>query len=114
MIGPLSNASIMAILSMAVPIAPMVMGISYAIWPTEARLALMRPLSLAGIFAGLGGFCLGLINVLVGLGSSSFPLADHRPFYGGLSESIVTLFVAFGCLTVGWLCVALGLRRQPV
>lgn len=114
MVGPLANASIMAILSMAVTIAPMAMGITYAIRPTEARLALMRPLSLAGIFAALTGFSLGLINVLVGLGSSSFPLTDYRPVFVGLSESIVTLFVAFGCLTVGWLCVALGLRRQPV
>jgi hypothetical protein len=31
----------------------------------------------------------------------------------GLAESLGTLFVAFGCLTVAWLCVALGMRRIP-
>lgn len=110
--GSLADASIMALLSMAVPLAPMVMGIIYAIRPTEARLALMRPLSLAGIFAGLTGFCLGAINILAGIGSTSTALTDNRIFYVGLAESAVTLFVCFGCLTVAWLCVALGLRRQ--
>ena len=105
-----AQASIMALLSMAVTLAPLVMGITYAIWPTEGRLALMRPLSLAGIFSGLTGFSVGLINVFAGVGSSVAP--DNRLFYLGLSESIVTLFVSFGCLTVGWLCVALGMRRQ--
>ena len=45
--GTLANAGIMAILSMVVSLAPMIMGISYGIWPSESRLALMRPLSLA-------------------------------------------------------------------
>ena len=109
--GVLSNASIMALLTIAVTLAPLFMGINYAIRPSESRLALMRPLSLAGIFAALTGCCLGLINVLAGMGRSS-QLADNRIWSVGLAESLVSLFVGFGCLTVGWLCVALGLRRQ--
>jgi hypothetical protein len=31
----------------------------------------------------------------------------------GAAEALVTLFVSFGCLTVAWLCVALGMRRNP-
>lgn len=109
--GVLTNASIMALLSITVTLAPLIMGITYAIRPTEGRLALMRPLSLAGIFAALTGFCLGLINVLVGIEHST-DLAGNRTWLVGLAESLVTLFVGFGSLTVGWLCVALGLRRQ--
>jgi hypothetical protein len=108
----LAQASIMALLSMAVTIAPMVMGITYAIRPTEGRLALMRPFSLAGIFSALTGFCIGLINVLAGMGSTSASLVDNRLWMIGLSEAMVSLFVGFGCLTVAWLCVALGMRRQ--
>ncbi|HUR20687.1 MAG TPA: hypothetical protein VMZ90_07755 [Vicinamibacterales bacterium] len=93
-------------------LAPMVMGMSYAIWPSEARLALMRPLSLAGIFSALTGFCLGLMNSLVNVGNASIPFAENRVWMFGLAESITTLFIGFGCLTVGWLCVALGMRRQ--
>jgi hypothetical protein len=110
--GTLANAGIMAILSMVVSLAPMIMGISYAIWPSESRLALMRPLSLAGIFSALTGFSLGLINSLVYLGNRPIPLGENRDWMFGLAESITTLFVGFGCLTVGWLCVALGMRRQ--
>jgi hypothetical protein len=82
--------------------------------PSEARLALMRPLSLAGIFSALTGFCLGLMNSLVGLGNASTPLGESRVWMFGLAESITTLFIGFGCLTVGWLCVALGMRRQTL
>ncbi len=107
----LSNASIMALLSIAVTLTPLIMGITYAIRPSEGRLALMRPLSLAGIFSALTGCCLGLINVLVGLGRSP-ALADNQLWQVGLAESLVSLFIGFGALTVAWLCVALGLRRQ--
>ena len=64
----LSNASIVALLGMLVGVAPLSMGIVYALWPTEQRLALMRPLSLAAIFAAVSNTVLGLVNVLVGVG----------------------------------------------
>ena len=108
----LANAGIMALLSIFVSLAPMVMGIFYAVRPSEGRLALMRPLSLAGIFSALTGFSLGLINSLVYIGNHAAPLSENRTWMFGLAESIVTLAVGFGCLTVGWLCVALGMRRQ--
>jgi len=31
----------------------------------------------------------------------------------GFAEALVPLFVAFGCLTAVWLCVAIGLWRRP-
>lgn len=108
----LANAGIMALLSMAVSLAPMFMGITYAIRPSEARLALMRPLSLAGIFSALTGFCIGVMNSLVHIGNRPIPLGADRVWMFGLAESITSLFVGFGCLTIGWLCVALGMRRQ--
>ena len=108
----LANAGIMALLSMAVTLAPLIMGITYAIRPSEGRLALMRPLSLAGLFSALTGFTVGLMNSLVGLGNSSTPLGESRIWMFGLAESIAVLFMGFGCLTVGWLCVALGMRRH--
>jgi hypothetical protein len=108
----LANAGIMALMSILVSLAPMVMGIVYAVRPSEARLALMRPLSLAGIFSSLTGFSLGLMNSLVYLGNRPGPLGENRVWMFGLAESITTLAVGFGCLTVGWLCVALGMRRQ--
>jgi hypothetical protein len=104
-----SNASILAKLSLMVVFAPLVMGVIYAIRPTEARLMLMRPLSLAAIFSALCGFCVGGINVLVGVSRDGW--ADRNAPVG-LAEAMVPLFIGFGCLTVAWLCVTLGLRRQ--
>ena len=110
LVDMLRQAGIVAIFSLVISLAPLAMGIVYAIQPTEARLALMRPVSLAGLFAGLSGLMSGLIHIL-----RYVHARDPIPIQIvalGLSEAIVPLFVGFGALTVAWLCVALGLRRQ--
>jgi len=111
LITTFTNAGIMALLSMAVVLAPMFMGVAYAIKPSEARLALMRPLSLAAIFAALGGTTAGAINELMWVSRATQPI-DYQQVAMASAESLVVMFVGFGCLTVGWLCVALGIRRQ--
>jgi hypothetical protein len=108
----LGQASIMARLSLLVTLFPLAAGVAYLVRPTEQRLALMRPISLAGIFSGLGGAVLGLMNVLRFYAINS-PPSPPRIMALGAAEALVTLFVAFGCLTVAWLCVALGMRRNP-
>ena len=108
----LHQASILALLSLMVAVVPMMMGIVYAIRPTEARLALMRPLSLAGLFAGLCGLSTGIVNLLRGIGMHGVANMQFEAVAVGLSEALVTLVVSFGCLTIGWLCVALGMSRQ--
>ena len=107
----LGNASIVARLSMLVSILPLGAGLAYLLRPSEQRLALMRPISLAGLFAALSGTVTGAINVL-GMfwrtdGAVRWPVVAV-----GAAEALVTLLLAFGCLTVAWLCVAAGLRRQ--
>lgn len=92
-------------------LVPLGMGIVYAILPTEQRLALMRPLSLAAIFAAISGTLAGFINVLVGMSRTETPVFSHASVVG-LAESLVPVFVGFGCLTVAWLCVAFGLWRK--
>lgn len=106
----LGNASIVALLSMLVTILPLGAGLSYALWPSEQRLAMMRPVSLAGLFAGLAGTMAGLINSLRMIWMSEGPI-NWSIFAVGVAEALVTLLLAFGCLTVAWLCVAVGLRR---
>jgi len=107
----LTQAGIFALLSLVVAVIPLVMGVIYAVRPSEGRLALMRPLSLASLFAGLAGLLSGLVNILRGIAVT--PGYPNERIALGLSEALIPLFVAFGCLTVGWLCVALGLTRQP-
>ena len=108
----LHNASFVALLSLIVGMLPLGIGMAYAIHPTEQRLALMRPLSLAALFGALGGLLSGVISILRLIGVSDPPV-ESRVVAIGLSEALVPLFVAFGCLTVAWLCAALGLRRHP-
>jgi len=107
-----ANAGIMALASMFVGVLPLTMGIVYAIWPSERRLTLMRPLSLATIFAAVAGTALGFINELRFI-TRSGTVTFSQQVAQGIAESLLTLFFGFGCLTVAWLCVTLGLWRRP-
>jgi hypothetical protein len=110
----LSRAGGVAILGMAVSLAPLAMGVFYALRPSERRLALMRPLSLAAIFAACCSLLAGMANTLNQLGR--FGTFDAKSLtlacFGG-AESLMPMFVAFSALTVSWLCVAIGFRRSP-
>jgi hypothetical protein len=105
-----SNMGIAALVSILVSLLPLLAGGAYLIRPSEARLALMRPLSLAGIFAGLNGTSLGAINTLRGLWLE--PPRDGRFLAIASAESIVPIYVAFSCLMIAWLCVAVGMSRR--
>jgi len=105
-----SNMGIAALVSIVVSTLPMLAGAAYLFRPSEHRLALMRPLSLAGIFAGLNGTSLGAINTLRGLWLD--PPRDGKYLAVASAESIVPLYVAFSCLMIAWLCVAVGMRRR--
>jgi len=113
MIGEaLKQASIVALASILMGVVPLVLGIVYAVRPNERRLAMMRPVSLATIFAVLSGTTLGLLNTFrnIGMGQTgSFSPVNAL----AVSESLVPIFFGFGCLTVAWICVALGLWRRP-
>ncbi len=88
------------------------MSIAYAIRPTERKLSLIRPLSLAGIFAALCSFAVGIATALKGPADAGISPESLRVMLEGLSESFIPPFVAFAFLAVAWLLVAAGLRRQ--
>jgi len=111
MLNTLHQMGIAAILSLIVALIPGAMGLVYAIRPTETNLALMRPLSLAGLFGGLGGLLVGLINGLRSSSMRGVPLESPAVMMG-IAEALVPLCVAFGSLTAAWLMVALGMRRH--
>jgi hypothetical protein len=107
----LSQAGIAALLSMLVALFPIAAGLAYVISPSERRLAFMRPISLAGLFAGLAGLMLGFINALRAIWISEADV-NWRIVAVGAAESLVPLTLAFGALTFAWLCVAIGMRRS--
>lgn len=108
----LQQMGLAALLSMFVSLLPLGFGILYAARPTEQRLALMRPISLAAIFAAIHGTALGLLNVFRNVAEKEVPTFDNIAFIG-IAESLVALFFGFGCLMLAWLCVAVGLWRRP-
>ena len=108
----LAQMSVVGKLSLLVTLLPLAAGMAYLFRPTEQQLALIRPISLAGIFSGLTGAVLGLMNTLRWYAIQE-PPPTPRLMAIGLAESLVSLFVAFGCLTAAWLCVAVGMRRHP-
>lgn len=104
------EASIAALFSMFVAILPVAAGLSYVLSPSERRLALMRPVSLAGLFAGLAGLLIGFINVLRGIWLTE-GVVDWKIVAVGSAEAMVPLTLAFGSLMFAWLCIAIGMRR---
>ncbi len=87
---------------------------AYVFRPTEQKLVLMRPVSLASIFATVSGLLGGWISVLVNIPATS--AADgHLPvpeFYRGVAESLTVGFVCFGLLAAAWLLVTVGMLRR--
>jgi hypothetical protein len=108
----LRNMGLVALFSLLLTFTPLVMAVAYVIRPSERRLALMRPLSLAGLFAALTGTTTGFINVFVGLAKRGFTVETYTISAIGSAESLVPLLVGFGCLTVAWLLVAAGIGRR--
>jgi hypothetical protein len=110
--GMLRQASVFALLTLTLGFVPLVMAAVYVIRPTERHLALMRPLSLAGLFAALAGGVLGFINVLHFVWTRELTAETYRVMAIGAAESLVSMFVGFASLTVAWLLVAVGMGRQ--
>ena len=106
------HMGLFAILTLVLVFVPLVMAVVYVVRPTERHLALMRPLSLAGLFAAMAGGVLGFINVLRFLWIRDLTTETYRVMAVGAAESLVTLFVGFASLTLAWLLVAIGMGRQ--
>lgn len=108
----LREASVFALLTLTLSFIPLLMAVVYVSRPTERNLALMRPLSLAGLFASITGTVLGFINVLQFVWTREATAETYRVMAVGAAESLVSLFVGFAVLTVAWLLVAVGMGRQ--
>ena len=102
-----------------VGIAALATAVYFALRPAERTLAILRPLCAATAFSSLAAFLLGLANGLAGLSRLLEQAADAaatarawRVFVSGLAESPASLILGFALLSVVWLLVAVGLRRQ--
>ena len=109
----LKHSSMFGLLGMVVSITTLGVALAYAIRPSELRLALIRPLSLAAIFGGLSSFAVGAASILRGISDSGPATAGGwNAVAAGAAESLLGLFIAFSCLTIAWLLVTVGLLRS--
>lgn len=89
------------------------MAIAYVVRPTEQKLMLMRPLSLAAMFAAICSTSVGIATALRYAGAADpWSPKTASALLVGLSEALIPPFVAFAFLAVAWLLVAAGMRRQ--
>ena len=91
----LGHASIMARVSLLVTLFPLAAGVAYLVRPTEQRLALMRPISLVGIFSGI------LILEALERGVISRPTRVLYAIVGGLIMAEMTVVLNWWP-THGW------------
>jgi hypothetical protein len=86
------------------------------VWrPAERKLAMIRPLSLATVFAVLSGVTSGLAMTTRFVaarpelaGSPEMPVVVLI----GIGESLTNAILGFSILMLVWILVAIGLRRQ--
>ena len=76
------------------------MAIVYVIRRTEHNLALMRPVSLAGLFSAITGTIMGFISMLRFAWTRDLTVDTYKVMAVGAAESVVPVFVGPGCLTV--------------
>jgi hypothetical protein len=110
--GMIRGAGFFALLTLTVGLVPLVAAVVYVIRPSERHLALMRPLSLAGLFSGVTGCVMGFMNVLRIAWTHELTAKTYQIMAVGAAESLVPVFVGFACLTVAWLLVAVGMGRH--
>ena len=86
---------------------------AYAWRPSERKLMLMRPLSLASVFSAIGSLTAGMAAILKGAAATGTWSAGSvaRLLYG-CAEALIPMFVTFSFLAVAWLLVTVGMRRQ--
>jgi len=107
--------SVFAKLTMAVAVVAFGLAVAYVLRPTEQKLVLMRPISLATIFATVSGLLGGWIALLASLPATPDGHLPVPDLYRGIAESLTVGFVSFGLLAAAWMLVAVGgLRRHAM
>ena len=108
----LGNASLFSLFSIVISAAPMVAGFAFALRPAATRLALVRALTLVGLFVTAANIISGAVNVLLYLARQS-PVTPSPPgeFYTPIAEMLVVPFIGFVFLALAWTGVAIGLRK---
>ena len=86
---------------------------SFAARPMERKLAVLRPLALALLFAVLSSLFSGLVLTAKAAAERPETVVDPaRQILAGLSEALVFGTFGFAVLMLTWALVAVGMRRK--
>jgi hypothetical protein len=96
-------------------LAALGLGVSLAISPREARLAILGPISTATVCAAVGACATGIGTAFRVLADQPEPAsaAALQHAAGGFAEAMVPVAFGLSVLAVAWGLAAVGLRRQP-
>ncbi len=92
-------------------VAALALGATMAVRPRQRRYEMLRPVTLAMLFACLWISATGLTNMLKGLAMQPWNVDLAPRIFGGLAEMLVPSLVAMAVLTVAWGLMAIGLRK---
>jgi hypothetical protein len=108
----LARASFASLFGLLICAVPAIAGLWFAFRPGERLLAILRPLTLAAVFAALCSFALAWTN---GFATASrleaLDLNGLRLLGAVMMEGLAPVVASFACLTFAWACVAIGMRR---
>ena len=108
----LTNASLFSLFSLVITAAPMVAGFAFAVQPSAVRLALVRALTVVGIFVSIASLISGIVNVLLYLARQSAAMPQHlEQLYTSSAEILVIPFISCVFIALSWTGVAIGLRK---
>jgi hypothetical protein len=88
-------------------------AVSFAVRPTEHKLGLLRPLSLALVFALVGALFGGLAATLqASVGPANMNAGKSlEVLSSGVAEALVPGVIGFAVLAIAWGLAAIGLRK---
>ena len=84
----------------------------FAFRPSERMLGLVRPLASATIYSALAAFFAGITNGLFYFSRHLEDTPTWPRMIQGFAETPIPLVAGFAAVSVTWLLVAVGLRRQ--
>ena len=108
----LAHASLFSLFSIIITAAPMAAGLAFSVRPSAVRLALVRALTLVGIFVSVASLLSGIVNVLMFMAAEATTVPEPRAeVYTSAAEILIIPFISCVFLALAWAGVAIGLRK---
>jgi hypothetical protein len=98
----------------ALTVPTLILAIRFVVAVDARKLAMLRALSWAQVFAVTSGVAANVLAVLWNVGRDEDALKDPLPYLlVGLGEALTPAVLGLSALTVTWILITFGLRRSP-